>query len=528
VARLHEYQGKALLAQHGIAIPDGQVVHSVGEARALFETLQLPVVIKAQAWVTGRLSRGLVAFAATLEEAIDSVDSMLSKTVSNFPVTSVLIEHKLNISHEYFASIIINDAVKQPELLFASIGGSGIEEIAAKHPKAVSRFPINLTEGLREYHARNLLRRTGVTGIQQRQVASSLVRLWQTARKYEARSLEVNPLVVTEDGRCIAADCRITIDDYAVYRHKELGIEVAREFDHPPTPLEKIAYAVEEHDYRGTFYFIQLEQSTGAGNHGVGFHGAGGGGSMMSMDAVRNRGFIPANFTDTSGNPPASKVYRAARIILSQPQLVGYFGSGSGVASQEQVNSARGLVKAFREVAPLIPAVIRLGGNMEDEAVRILTEQTADLPGIVEAYKKDDSVDFCAERFASLVEQNTAGAVPANTEYTAKNILDSAREPYEFTTVTGRVYFDHAQCRDCSNTVCISACSAEILKIESGIPLLAIDQETAAKGRCTECLACELACWFSGNRGVTVDLPIPGLAEYQQDNPVEAVDEYSD
>jgi succinyl-CoA synthetase beta subunit len=141
-----------------------------------------------------------------------------------------------------------------------------------------------------------------------------------------ARSLEINPLVLTKSGEFVAADCRITIDDYAVVRHPDLGIEIAREFDHPPTALERVAYAVEQNDHRGTFYFAQLATAAPKGSKGlVGFQVQGGGGSMMSMDAIVNAGFTIANFTDTSGNPSASKVYRAARIILAQPDLVGLF-----------------------------------------------------------------------------------------------------------------------------------------------------------------------------------------------------------
>ena len=135
----------------------------------------------------------------------------------------------------------------------------------------------------------------------------------------------------------------------------------------------------------------------------VGFHGAGGGGSMMSMDAIVNAGFTIANFTDTSGNPSASKVYRASRIILAQPDLVGYFGSGSGVASQEQYWSAYGLAKAFWELDLDIPAVIRLGGNTEDRAVDILRRMSKLLRAPVEGYRKTDAPAMIAERFAKLV-----------------------------------------------------------------------------------------------------------------------------
>src|SRR5207237_10342651 len=125
--------------------------------------------------------------------------------------------------------------------------------------------------------------------------------------------------------------------------------------------------------------------------------------SMMSMDAIVNAGFTIANFTDTSGNPSASKVYRAARIILAQPDLVGYFGSGSGVASQEQYWSAYGLAKAFWELDLDIPAVIRLGGNTEDRAVDILRRMSKLLRAPVEGYRKTDAPATIAQRFAELV-----------------------------------------------------------------------------------------------------------------------------
>ena len=174
--------------------------------------------------------------------------------------------------------------------------------------------------------------------------------------------------------------------------------------DRPPTELEQIAYAVEQNDHRGTFYFAQLATSAAPDSKGlVGFHGAGGGGSMMSMDAIVNAGFTIANFTDTSGNPSASKVYRASRIILAQPDLVGYFGSGSGVASQEQYWSAYGLAKAFWEFDLDIPAVIRLGGNTEDRAVDILRRMSKLLRAPVEGYRKTDAPAMIAERFAKLV-----------------------------------------------------------------------------------------------------------------------------
>ncbi len=250
---------------------------------------------------------------------------------------------------------------------------------------------IDVTTGLRDYDARNLVREVGLTGNTQRDVGAALVKLVKAAIAKDARSAEINPLVVTGEGKVMAADCRFTIDDYAVRRQPELGIDIARELDHPPTRLERIAQKVEDEDFRGTFYFAQLATDFVVEDKYVGFHGAGGGGSMMSMDAATDAGFKLANFTDTSGNPSAAKVYRAAVIICHQPNIVGYFGSGSGVASQEQFHSAYGLAKAFHEMQLNVPAVIRLGGNSEDRAVEILATCCKHLPAPVEGYRKDDT-----------------------------------------------------------------------------------------------------------------------------------------
>jgi succinyl-CoA synthetase beta subunit len=516
LARLHEYQGKALLKQGGIPIPEGKPAYSPEEVREIANEINQPVVIKAQAWTTSRLAKGLIQFADSPEEAFRKAHELFGKTVDNFPIEVLLVEKRLRLDKEFYGGIIINDSKKMPEIIFSSKGGSGIEEIALKYPKKVGRRQIDVVEGFKDYHARNLIRKTGLHGAEQMKLAAILVKLWNIALKYEARSAEINPIVLTKDGEFLAADCRITVDDYAVFRHPELGIEIAREFSNPPTPLDKIAYNVEKNDFRGTFYFIQLEQGFKKGEGYIGFHGAGGGGSMMSMDAVQKKGFKIANFTDTSGNPPASKVYRAAKILLSQKNIDGYFGSGSGVASQEQVNSARGLVKAFRENKLSVPAVIRLGGNMEDEAVDILTRYTADLPVKVEGYKKDDPADFCAERLEALIAENKSEKIhyPQNG-LTARHLLKDAKKPYEFKTTTGRVLFDHALCADCKTQPCVPACAPQILKLENNKPVLAITEEEAAKGKCTECLACELECYFHGNKGAYVELPIPGLEEYR-------------
>jgi succinyl-CoA synthetase beta subunit len=510
MARLYEYQGKAILRAHKIPVPKGRVVSTKEEAGEAASSLGGPVVVKAQAWTTGRAGLGAIRFAATPDEAAEAAGAILGMRIGNFVVEKVLIEERLPIKQELYAGVIVDDARRCLLALFSSIGGTGIEEIAGKHPDRLARIPFDVVEGLQDHVARNALRRIGLAGGTQVKAASILTALTRAARASEARSAEINPLVILENGTLVAADCRIAVDDYAVFRHPDLGIEIAREFDRPPTRLERIAYKVEEGDYRGTFYFIQLAQEFESNRGYVGFHGAGGGGSMMSMDALLKEGFKIANFTDTSGNPPASKVYRAAKIILSQKGIDGYFASGSGVASQEQFHSARGLLKAFWELDPGIPAVIRLGGNREELAMKILAEGAPFLSAPLEAYGKDDAAETCAARLKALREQ---GTVNRESEAPGPPTRDrpAPAEPYTFKTVTGEISYDHQICRTCESKICIKECVPRILEEDNGVPVLAISREEAARGKCTECLACETECVLRGARGAFIHLPIAGL-----------------
>ncbi len=509
MARLHEFQGKALLKEAGFALPKGRVARSAEEARAVAGEIGGEVVVKAQAWTTSRAALGGIRFASSPEEAASAARDILGISIKGFPVREVLVEEKIKIAREFYAGIIVDDAAARPVLIFSSRGGSGIEEIAKQFPESISRVEIDLHTGLRAFEARNLARKAGVDSALQPKIGKALTTLWEVARNYEARAAEINPLVLTSDDKIVAADCRITIDDYAVFRHPQLNIEIARELGHPPTPREKIAYQVEMNDHRGTFFFAELASGFGPGEGCVGFHGAGGGGSMMSMDALVAAGFKIANFTDTSGNPSSNKVYRAARIILSIPNLDGYFGSGSGVASQEQFHSAYGLAKAFLEVGLDIPAVIRLGGNSEDRAVQILQTACRDLPAPVEGYKKDDTPDFCADRFRELVEQNRGKP--------RKNIFRKIpytppRNVLSIPIADGIAHIDLDQCDDATNAVIAEVC-AGVLEIRDGKPALAVSPEEAASGRFAGWIACEIECRMRANPAVYVDLSIPGLDE---------------
>ncbi|HSR34110.1 MAG TPA: ATP-grasp domain-containing protein [Anaerolineae bacterium] len=509
MARLHEYQGKELLKQFKIPVPKGGVARTPEEAYQIAEELGGEVMVKAQAWVTGRAGLGGIKKASNPAQAEEAARHMLGMKVKNLTVEEVLVEQRVEIAREFYAGVIIDDAAQKPLIMFSSVGGTGIEEIAAENPGRVARMHVDVDTGLLDFQARDLVRRTGIGGKLQLQLGDLLMSLFQAAQQYDARAAEINPLVQLTDGSLLAADCRFTVDDYGVFRHKDLGIAIAREYDRPPTKLEKIAYDVEAHDYRGTFYFIQMAEGFEKGEGYIGFHGAGGGGSMMSMDAVMRQGYKLATFVDTSGNPAASKVYRAARIVLASGPVDGYFGSGSGVASQEQFHSARGFVKAFLEEQIDVPVVIRLGGNSEDKAVEILEWLKDWVPAPVEGYKKDDSPDFCASRLHALIQEGTLVEAKPRPEPRREG------EPrlYQFETVTGgTITYDHSVCAGCETKICVKECARQILSLDNaGLPVLNISKEEAQKGRCVECLACEVDCTFKGAGGGKIELPIPEL-----------------
>ena len=534
MARLDEHRGKILLKSVGIALPEGGSATSAEEARTLAEELGGACVVKALAQVTGRAARGWVKMASNSAEAALHAAKLLAEP----EVHAVRVEEKLSIEAEYFAAVLVDDRAGQPVTVLSSRGGSGIEEIARKYPDSVVRRHIDVRWGVSPFMGRQMAASVGITGKAQVELGGFLEKLYKAFRDYDCRSLEVNPVAWTSDRGLVAADCHAAVDDYAVFRHPELGIKIARELGHEPNERELIAYQVEKADYRGTFFFIQLADATQGDNY-VAFHGAGGGGSMMSMDALMKEGFQPANFCDTSGNPPASKVYRAAKILLKQPGIVGYYASGSGVASQEQWQSAHGLIKAFREEGLAVPAVIRLGGNMEEVAIERLNKFCADLAAPVEAYGKDDSARFCAERLRALVDAHQPKAdAPNPAPVSAPEMPEDA---YNFATFSGRLWIDQTKWDQASAEAMVESCPRKILEIKTGgaggpacgseagtaacptgssmaSPIrveLSIDPAEARKGKCIECLACELKAFELGCHNVRIDLPLPDQDGYK-------------
>ena len=409
---LDEYQSKQLVSKAGLRVPRGRLASTAREARDIAEWIGGHVVLKAQLPTTGRLGIGGVRFADDPTEAERIAESLLRDGVGTFKVTSLLVEEELKIEVEFFAGVIVSDSykVKGPVIMFSTEGGTGIEDIAVRCPEKVASMSVDILTGPIARDVEDLISGLGVGPDALKPLRESVCTLYKVFRECDARSAEVNPLALTASGQVYAVDCRIVVDEASVFRHAELGVDFPRDLGRGPTCLERIAWEVEKEDYRGTGYFAQMAEGFQQGQRYVGFHGLGGGGAMLSADALIGQGLQLADYADTSGNPTASKVYRIAKIILSQPNIDGYAVMGPGIANQDQWHTALGLVRALREELPGrpgFPVVILLAGNKEAESLEIIREGLKDLPARIEVFGHEHvaRVDYVAQRMRALVDQ---------------------------------------------------------------------------------------------------------------------------
>jgi succinyl-CoA synthetase beta subunit len=408
MARLQEHEGKALFKIAKMPIPQGDVARTPEEAGTIAEKIGKPVVIKVQIWTGGRGKAGGVKFADTPEEAKKIAASLLGATIKGYLVEKVLVEEKLAIDKEYYAGIIVNADARCPVVMFSTEGGMDIESVPGDK---IALMNVDVMRGFKIYDALNLANKVKVPSQHIVQVARLMVGLYDTFKNYGARLIEINPMVVTKDGKVLASDCRISIDDSSAIRHPELGITVARESSTPPTELDRIAWWVEEKDLRGTCYFAEMNNELQGEVFGtIGFHGMGGGGAMLGVDGLNKQGLRVPNFADTSGNPPASKVYRASKLVFSQPGIDGFMLGGFMAANQEQWHHAHGVVKALREEIPKrpgFPVLLLLAGNKEKESLEILREGTKDLNARIRIYGGErvyDTVGLAAEMKEMVLE----------------------------------------------------------------------------------------------------------------------------
>lgn len=413
MAKLLEYQGKGWLRKAGLPVPQGRAASTPEEARQIAEEIGKPVAVKAQVQAGGRGKSGAVKLVDTPEEAQAAAAAILGTEIKGYPVRQVLVEEKLAIAKEFYMTFIVNSArdARCPMLMFSTEGGMDIESVPEEK---IFKLLVSPSKGLKTYEAIDLCEKAGIPNEQLGVFASFMTKLSSAYKKYDCFTLEINPLVMTEDGKLVAADCKMDVDNSSVFRHQDMGIEIARDFGHEPTELDIMGWGIEKTDLRGSGFVMSMgfdEKSPGY----IGYHPIGGGSAMMGMDALNNVNLKPANYADTSGNPVGSKIYRVAKVVLSQPNIDGYLLGGFMMANQEQWHHAHAVVKALREVLPKkpgLPCVLLLCGNKEKESLEILREGLNDVEGAtrVEIYGREYVTDtkFIGERILALSKEYRA------------------------------------------------------------------------------------------------------------------------
>jgi succinyl-CoA synthetase beta subunit len=371
MAKLTEFESKKIIKQAGIAVPRGELVSTPRQAEEVTMRIGLPVVLKIQSLYTGRFEKDLIKIVSSVEDLKRTLDYMFDVHCSEIKLQKLLVEEKYIYQNEYYLSVISDDISLSPLILFSENGGIDIE----KNSENIVGRPLNILNGVTGEDISFLTNGASVNS----DLGDVIKKLYDVYRKMDCCQLEINPLVFSEE-KFVALDAKIIIDGDALYRHKELGVQLTEEnLNREPTSLEISAAKIDENDHRGTVHIAELDQSLQIKGTRIAINCVGTGVSLSIMDELIEQGYMPANFGDTSGNPTASKLYRAIRLIFSQKDIKG-FVFASCVSSQQLDNTARGVIKALKDIYPEtggkpgIPCVFMFRGAWDKDAMLLFKE----------------------------------------------------------------------------------------------------------------------------------------------------------
>ncbi|MGM0873652.1 MAG: ADP-forming succinate--CoA ligase subunit beta [Bacillota bacterium] len=361
---IHEYQGKELLRKYGVSVPNGRVAFSVDEAVEAAKELGTDVVVvKAQIHAGGRGKAGGVKVAKNLDEARTYAEEILGKTLVTHQtgpegkeVKRLLIEEGCDIKKEYYVGLVLDRATSRVVLMASEEGGTEIEEVAEKTPEKIFKEVIDPAVGLQGYQARRIAFNINIQKELVGQAVKFMMGLYQAFVEKDCSIAEINPLVVTGDGKVMALDAKMNFDANALYRHKDI-VEY-RDFE------EEDAKEIEASKY--DLSYISLDGNIGCMVNGAGL-------AMSTMDIIKFYGGDPANFLDVGGGATAEKVTEAFKIILSDENVKGIFVNIFGGIMKCDV-IAEGVVEATKQVGLEIPLVVRLEGTNVDLGKKILNE----------------------------------------------------------------------------------------------------------------------------------------------------------
>lgn len=379
---LHEYQAKRLFAEQGVPIPRGDIAVSPDEARSVARDLGGKVVVKAQVLTGGRGKAGGVKLADNPDEAEARAREILGMDIKGFTVHKVLVDKQApGIEQELYLAVLIDRARRLPMMMASAAGGIDIEEVAATTPEKIFRVHIDPTLGLRGYQTTYLAAGMDLPRELWRQFHSIASGLYDTFRKNDASLTEINPLVITSEGKLLALDGKMSIDDNALYRRPHLA-EMRDTQEEPAAEREARANGLT---------YIKLDGEIGCMVNGAGL-------AMATMDIIKLYGGEPANFLDIGGNATTESVTAALRIILSDPNVKAVlFNIFGGIVRGDEV--ASGIVAALKEVESDVPMVVRLLGTNAEAGMAILAE--ADMETATTLTGAAQKAVAAAERYAA-------------------------------------------------------------------------------------------------------------------------------
>src|SRR3989449_8339384 len=361
--KIHEYQAKQILARYGVRIPRGEVVYTKEEAREIADRIGGTVVVKAQIHAGGRGKAGGVKLAKTSDEAAEIAGRMLGMnlvTAQTGPegrqVQKVLIEEGLDIRKELYLGIVIDRQTGKPVFMASASGGMDIEEVAAKNPEAILREYVEPGLGLQGFQARRLAFGLGLGPELLNDAVQFMIALYKAFEDTDASLAEINPFLVTGDNKVYALDAKMTFDDNALYRHKDIK-ELRDLNEEDPLEIEASKFGLN---------YIKLDGSVACMVNGAGL-------AMATMDIIKLAGGSPANFLDVGGGASAEQVKNAFRILLSDKNvkavLINIFG---GILRCDTL--ATGVVAAARELNVKHPIVVRMEGTNVELGRQILKD----------------------------------------------------------------------------------------------------------------------------------------------------------
>ncbi len=360
--KVHEYQAKEILRSYGVPTPRGEVAYTSDEAKEVADKLGGKVVVKAQIHAGGRGKGGGVKLAEgdAVRETADKILGMTLVTHQTGPegrlVKRVLVEETLPIAREIYLGVTLDRNTGKAVFMASTAGGMEIEEVAAENPELILKETIEPGVGLAGYQARRLAFKLGIEGDAFKAAVKAIDALAKAYTAIDANLLEINPFVITEDGRAVALDAKLDVDDNALFRHAD--IVKLRDLDEEE-PLETDAI---DHGLN----YIKLDGNVGCMVNGAGL-------AMATMDIIQYAGGMPANFLDVGGGANADQIKNGFRIILSDPNvkaiLINIFG---GILRVDVL--AEGVIAAAKELHIKVPIVLRLEGTKVDEGRKLLEE----------------------------------------------------------------------------------------------------------------------------------------------------------